>query len=66
MANSSMPIYNTSVGGLVNGTTPSFVAWISQLNTTYTPLTVTANNTGTTIQPAGYVFNNTDDGIVNG
>jgi len=36
------------------------------LNTTYTPLNITGNNTATTIQPGGVVFNTTDDGIVNG
>jgi hypothetical protein len=29
-------------------------------------LTVTSNNTGYTTQPGGVVFNNTDDGVVNG
>ncbi|ORY23553.1 Rds1 protein [Naematelia encephala] len=58
--------YNTSVGGLVNSTVPKFAAWISQLNVTYTPLTITGNGTASTIQPGGYVFNNTNDGIVNG
>ena len=58
--------YNTSVGTLTNGSAPQYVAWISQLNTTYTPLNVTGNNTGYTFQPGGVVFNSTDDGIVNG
>lgn len=44
-----------------------YVAWISQLNTTYTPLTLTSDNTGTTIQPNGTVFPETpDDPLVNG
>jgi hypothetical protein len=44
-----------------------FVAWISQLNVTYTPLSLTSDNTGTTIQPNGTVFPETpDDPIVNG
>jgi len=59
---STAQLYNTSVGGNVNSTTPSYVAFISQLNVTYSPLTVTGNNTGTTIQPGGVVYNGTDDG----
>jgi hypothetical protein len=35
---------------------PSFVAWLSQLNLTYTELTVTGQNTGYTYQPASEVF----------
>ncbi|KAL6230325.1 hypothetical protein BDW75DRAFT_74431 [Aspergillus navahoensis] len=42
---------------------PKFVGWSSQLNFTYTPLTVTGNNRGWTTQPGGVVF--ADDGIVN-
>ncbi|MCJ1308773.1 hypothetical protein MMC25_002427 [Agyrium rufum] len=30
---------------------PAFVVWVTQLNTTYSALTLTGNNTGTTIQP---------------
>lgn len=45
--------------------TPSFVAWVAQLNMTYTPLTVTGPNTGYTYQPAGEVYQN-GQGIVNG
>jgi len=44
--------------------TPQFVGWSQQLNLTYSPLTVTGNNTGFTYQPAGYVYG--DDGIING
>ena len=36
-----------------------YVAWISQLNTTYTALNVTGNNTGTTVQPLDYAINGT-------
>lgn len=36
--------------------TPRFVAWVAQLNLTYTPLTVTGNNTGFTYQPADQVY----------
>ncbi|KAL4999922.1 ferritin-like domain-containing protein [Aspergillus recurvatus] len=42
---------------------PKFVGWSSQLNLTYSPLTVTGNNRGWTTQPGGVVF--ADDGIVN-
>lgn len=35
---------------------PAFVAWASQLNLTYTPLTVTGPNSGYTYQPAGEVY----------
>ncbi|KAK4688958.1 hypothetical protein P7C73_g1170, partial [Tremellales sp. Uapishka_1] len=58
--------YVTSYGDNVTATTPSYAAWISQLNTTYTDITLTSNTTGTTIQPGGYVYNGTTDGIVNG
>lgn len=43
---------------------PQFVAWVSQLNLTYTPLTVTGNNSGYAHQPAGEVFQG--DPAVNG
>ena len=43
---------------------PQFVAWVSQLNLTYTPLTVTGNNSGFTYQPAGYTYDT--DPAVNG
>lgn len=35
---------------------PAYVAWISQLNVTYSPFTATGNNSGYTIQPNGTVF----------
>ncbi|KAJ9227576.1 hypothetical protein DTO169C6_217 [Paecilomyces variotii] len=35
---------------------PEFVAWLSQLNLTYTPLNITGPNSGTTFQPAANVF----------
>ncbi|KAL8915954.1 MAG: hypothetical protein Q9208_008770 [Pyrenodesmia sp. 3 TL-2023] len=43
---------------------PKFVGWSQQLNLTYSPLTVTGNNTGFTYQPRGYVYDN--EGIING
>lgn len=35
---------------------PVFVAWVNQLNLTYTPLTITGPNEGYTYQPAGEVY----------
>ncbi|KAH3917498.1 hypothetical protein HBI56_108620 [Parastagonospora nodorum] len=35
---------------------PKFVAWVNQLNLTYTPLEITGNNSGFTYQPAGEVY----------
>lgn len=43
---------------------PKFVGWSSQLNLTYSPLTITGPNRGWAEQPSGYVFG--DDGIING
>ncbi|PPQ75998.1 hypothetical protein CVT24_006555 [Panaeolus cyanescens] len=43
---------------------PKFVAWISQLNVTYTPLTITANQSGTTTQPGGEIFGNGPQSVV--
>jgi hypothetical protein len=43
---------------------PAFAAWVSQLNLTYTPLTVTGDNEGYTFQPASEVFEG--DPAVNG
>lgn len=55
--------YTTSVAN--ESATPAFVAWISQLNVTYTPLEVTGENTGSTTQPDGVVFEGIDNNIVN-
>ncbi|KAI0074646.1 Rds1 protein [Panus rudis PR-1116 ss-1] len=41
-----------------NAGKPKFVAWISQLNTTYTPLTNISGNTGITLQPGGTIYGN--------
>jgi Ferritin-like domain len=43
---------------------PAFAAWVSQLNLTYTPLTITGENEGFTYQPAAETY--TYDGAVNG
>jgi len=59
----------TTVGSHVstNSSAPLYVAWVSQLNTTYTQLTTTGSNAGYTIQPNGTVFEQTPlDPIVNG
>lgn len=47
---------------------PLFAAWISQLNTTYTPLdNVDANaRTATTLQPGGGVYGNGTAPLLNG
>lgn len=52
--------YITSTGGGV----PSWVAWVSQLNLTYTELHTTGNNSGWTYQPASEVYQG--DPAVNG
>ncbi|EMD37245.1 hypothetical protein CERSUDRAFT_135676 [Gelatoporia subvermispora B] len=44
---------------------PAFVAWISQLNTTYTPLTNISGNSGLTQQPGGNVFGNNSAPLIN-
>jgi len=43
-----------------------FVAWISQLNTTYTQLTNISGNTGLTQQPGGEIFGNGTAPLING
>ncbi|KDR71779.1 hypothetical protein GALMADRAFT_779423 [Galerina marginata CBS 339.88] len=45
---------------------PKFVAWISQLNTTYTKLDNISGQSGSTIQPGGAVFGGNTAPIVNG
>jgi len=54
--------YVTAPGGVAGA--PAFVAWVAQLNLTYTPLTVTGPNEGYTFQPAGEVYET--KGVVNG
>ncbi|KAK3050222.1 hypothetical protein LTR09_008611 [Extremus antarcticus] len=46
--------YTTAPGGVAGA--PTFVAWVAQLNLTYTPLTITGPNEGYTYQPAGEVY----------
>ncbi|KAK3113963.1 hypothetical protein LTR53_008205 [Teratosphaeriaceae sp. CCFEE 6253] len=55
--------YVTSVGGAAGA--PAFVAWVAQLNLTYTPLVITGENEGYTYQPNGTVYENGSP-IVNG
>ncbi|EJD42532.1 hypothetical protein AURDEDRAFT_126357 [Auricularia subglabra TFB-10046 SS5] len=45
---------------------PQWVAWISQLNTTYTPLTDVDGNTGKTVQPGGGVYGEGTAPLLNG
>ncbi|OSC97445.1 Rds1 protein [Trametes coccinea BRFM310] len=54
--------YNTST----SAGEPKFVAWISQLNTTYTDLTIIGNNSGSTVQPGGEIFGNDTFSTING
>jgi len=54
--------YTTST----NASEPQFVAWISQLNVTYTPLTNVSGNTGLTTQPGGFIYGNNTAPTING
>ncbi|CDO72486.1 hypothetical protein BN946_scf184980.g27 [Trametes cinnabarina] len=54
--------YNTST----SAGEPKFVAWISQLNTTFTELNITGNNSGSTVQPGGEIFGNGTFSTING
>jgi len=47
---------NNSYVTASNAKNASWVAWVNQLNLTYTPLTLTGNNSGYTFQPAGDVY----------
>ncbi|KAK3641436.1 hypothetical protein LTR56_011249 [Elasticomyces elasticus] len=55
--------YTTSVSPVAGP--PAFVAWVAQLNLTYTPLVITGENSGYTYQPNGTVYENGSP-IVNG
>ena len=52
--------YVTSIGA----GQPQFVAWVSQLNLTYSPLVSTGNNTGYTFQPEAFTY--AEDPQING
>ncbi|KAH9895085.1 Rds1 protein [Cubamyces lactineus] len=54
--------YNTST----SAGDPKYVAWISQLNTTYTDLTITGNYSGSTVQPGGEIYGNNTFPTING
>ncbi|KIK71562.1 hypothetical protein GYMLUDRAFT_66753 [Collybiopsis luxurians FD-317 M1] len=58
--------YNGSYTTNTTAGTAQFVAWVSQLNVTYTDLNVTGTNTGTTVQPGGTLYGNGSAPIVNG
>ncbi|THH08466.1 hypothetical protein EW146_g8981 [Bondarzewia mesenterica] len=60
--------FNNSFTTSSSACQPRFVAWISQLNTTYTPFTSINGTNGTTIQPDSFVFpeNNLTANLING
>jgi hypothetical protein len=58
--------YNNSYTTNTTAGAPKFVAWISQLNVTYTPLVNISGSTGRTIQPGGGIFGNNSTPTVNG
>ena len=43
-----------------------FVAWVSQLNTTYSPLTNISGNSGSTVQPGGAIYGDDTAPTING
>lgn len=49
-----------------NASEPKFAAWVSQLNTTYTPLTNISGTTAQTVQPGGSIFGNDTLPTING
>ncbi|KAF9473808.1 Rds1 protein [Pholiota conissans] len=58
--------YNNSYVTNTTAGTPRFVAWISQLNTTFTALRNVNGQSGSTFQPGGTVFGGNSSPIVNG
>ncbi|KZT32983.1 Rds1 protein [Sistotremastrum suecicum HHB10207 ss-3] len=58
--------YNQSYTTNTTAGPGKYAIWISQLNTTYTPLENVNGTTGTTTQPEGFVFGNGTAPIVNG
>ncbi|KJA16414.1 hypothetical protein HYPSUDRAFT_147726 [Hypholoma sublateritium FD-334 SS-4] len=58
--------YNNSFTTNTTAGDPKFVAWISQLNTTFTELMDINNQSGKTYQPGGTVFGGNSSPIVNG
>ncbi|KAJ4490090.1 hypothetical protein J3R30DRAFT_3278523 [Lentinula aciculospora] len=58
--------YNDSYTTNTTAGAAKFVAWISQLNVTYTDFNITSENAGITIQPGGDLYGNGSAPIVNG
>ncbi|KAJ7290166.1 Rds1 protein [Mycena rebaudengoi] len=58
--------YNDSYVTNSSAGAPQFVAWISQLNTTYTPLFNINGTSGSTLQPNGTIFGDGSAPVVNG
>jgi len=58
--------YNDSYRTMTNASEPRFVAWINQLNLTYTPLENIQNQTGFTIQPDILIYGNGTAPVFNG
>jgi hypothetical protein len=58
--------YNSSYVTNTTAGAPKFVIWISQINSTYTPLENIQGNTGNTTQPGGLVFGDNTAPIYNG
>ncbi|KAJ7575501.1 Rds1 protein [Mycena floridula] len=58
--------YNDSYMTNTSAGPAQFVAWISQLNTTYTPLFNINGTSGSTLQPNGTIFGNGSAPLVNG
>ncbi|KAJ7891373.1 Rds1 protein [Mycena olivaceomarginata] len=58
--------YNDSYTTNTSAGPAQFVAWISQLNTTYTPLFNINGTSGSTLQPNGTIFGPGSNALVNG
>jgi hypothetical protein len=58
--------YNNSYITSTTAGPPKFIAWISQLNTTYTPLENIQGQTGSTVQPDPRIFGDDTAPIING
>ncbi|KAI0369661.1 Rds1 protein [Pilatotrama ljubarskyi] len=54
--------YNTST----SAGEAKYVAWVSQLNTTFTELMVLGNNSGSTVQPGGNIYGDNTFPTING
>ncbi|KAF8220923.1 Rds1 protein [Tricholoma matsutake] len=58
--------YNNSFITNTTAGPAQFAAWISQLNTTYTPLSNVNGTNATTTQPPGFIFGNNTAPVING